>query len=64
MSTELGITAGVGDHEDLQVYMKRARVERARAFAELFGFGFATAKKMVRDAAETVQSKPVSSRPA
>ncbi len=64
MSTELGITAGLVEREDLQVYIKRARAERARVFAELFGFGFATAKKLVSDAAETVQNKPAAGRHA
>lgn len=52
MSTELGFTADHTDRDVVATYMARARVERAKAFAELFGFGFAAAKEAARKTTE------------
>ena len=52
MSTELGFTADSTDRDAIATYMQRARTERAKAFAELFGFGFAVAKRAARKTSE------------
>lgn len=48
MSNDLGVTPGLAARVDLSEYMRRAREERARAVAELFGFvgSAADAKKI------------------
>jgi hypothetical protein len=68
MSTQLGLTAGLAEREDISVYIKRAHEERSKAIRELFGFGFAVAKSTARDLTEEAKDvarlTPNAGRPA